>query len=660
MKKIFYLCALLLLHASGAFAQSTTVSGTITDSGGQTWGYGSVQFAFRPAASNPTAQYFWNGSPFSSSTTLPANPQLLSSSGSFSGLSIPSNTAISPAGSQWAVTVCAAASIPNCFTQLLTISGGTQNISSQVVPPPAIVNLTVPLLGAKAYTDAEVVGAASGTLFFNITQNALKVCPVAGYPPCQWEVVNPFPIIIVPGTLPSNAMALACAQGGGTVLVANGTYAGPPGTSWCNNLILQAINPNQPDICLEALGSHANCPSAGTTTPNVVFTYTNSLTIADVSGIGIHGITLDFGSSAGGNLTMAGVSLGNYDMTVNNCVVTAPCAIFGGTTNNNGYGNKFGYLGLFGGSEAIRVQLGGGHEWTVNDYDVVHIGAATQPAGTFTAMDFNAGCDTQHFNTVGFWAGAGVTAANGVIFNSASTTADEDANSIVIEYFFTTAVNFASGTGVTFNPSSGNYIKTGVMNWGTPVTGAGLPACPASGSVACVATGGPANSPNGTLITLDATAARTSQQFSGVKLVPVIPTVVLKIGSGNGTPYTTTTTSPFQVVDGTNLVYVVTIPVGMKVIVSASGACGQNTAIDTNGAKIALLDSSTVLAQTELTATAAGASTAFSLQTVVNGDGASHTLQLGFATGNAAHSVFINNAGTGFNPYMTFDLTASN
>lgn len=463
----------------------------------------------------------------------------------------------------------------------------------------------------------------------------------------------PNTIIVVPGQSVQAAINIGCTQGGAIIFIASGTYVGP--TTFCNNIILQAFVPNQPDICLEALGGHTNCPSAGTTTPNVKFTYTTALTIADVSSIGIHGITLDF-TGATGNLTMAGVAISNFDITVNNCVTTAPCITFTGTAANNGYGNHFGYLGIAGGSEGFVMLGASGHAWTVNTYDVVHIGELSAPGGTYTAADFNSLCDTQHFGTVGFWSNQ--TAANGVIFNSFSTTNDSDANSIVIELFFTTATNFTTGTGITFNPSTGNYIKTGVMNWGS-FPNPTVPACPANGAVACVAQSGPSNSPNGTWISLDATATRSSVMYSGVKYPAVIPTITTKQGSGAGT-YSSTSTVTFAVVDATNQALTVTIPTGMKLVVTATGACGQLTGVDTSGAKIAILDGSTVLQQVELTPPSASGSIGYSLQATISGDGASHTVQLGFATGNASHSVFINNAGTGFNPSMTFDLTASN
>jgi len=196
MRRLFLLALLVLLCAIPAHGQSTTVSGQIVDSGGQTWFAGTIQFTFRVSPSNPSAQYMWNGAPFSSSSTFPQNPLSLDGTGSFSGLSIPSNTAIAPAGSTWIVTVCPAATVPNCYTKGLTITGATQNISSQVVPPPVVVNFSVPIVGARAYTDAEVVGASPGAIYLNVTDNTLHVCVQTGFPPCTWEsqTSNPSPV----------------------------------------------------------------------------------------------------------------------------------------------------------------------------------------------------------------------------------------------------------------------------------------------------------------------------------------------------------------------------------------------------------------------------------------------------------------------------------
>jgi hypothetical protein len=189
MRRLLLLVLALLASAIPARGQSTTVSGTITDQGGQAWFAGTVQFTFRPSNSNPTAQYFWNGAPFDKNTTIPVPALQLDGSGSFSGVSVPSNNFITPSGSTWTVQVTPASTTPS-FSQNLTITGATQNISAQIIPPAISLNLSVPLLGARAYTDSEVSGALPGTLYFNNTDNRIHVCLLTGFPPCTWFVLN--------------------------------------------------------------------------------------------------------------------------------------------------------------------------------------------------------------------------------------------------------------------------------------------------------------------------------------------------------------------------------------------------------------------------------------------------------------------------------------
>ncbi len=263
-----------------------------------------------------------------------------------------------------------------------------------------------------------------------------------------------------PYTTVQSAMDAAKANGGGIVLIPDGTYAGP--TTFYSGVSLKAEHPSRPDLCVEALGA-SGCPSPHATTSSVILTYASGLTITDINNMGIVGITLDFSNSVAGNLTMAGVAQSNFDMTVNNCAVATPCVIFQGSTANNMNKNTFPYLGVAGGSEGIRFQpSSSGHSSTVNQYGFVIIAELGAPSETYTALDFNALCDTNDFTDVGFYSGQ--AAANGVVFNSASTTTDEDANGITINNFWSTAINFTSGTGITFNPSSGNYIRTGVLN----------------------------------------------------------------------------------------------------------------------------------------------------------------------------------------------------
>jgi hypothetical protein len=176
MKRYLWLASVLLLFAAiPSFGQSTTVSGTITDSGGQSWNRGTYNFAFRPSPSNPSGQYFWNGVPFNPNTNVQGD---LDGTASFS-VNVPSNTAITPSGSTWDVQVCSIAQGNSpCFTvRSVTITGATQNISSAVIPPPIRIDLAHPAYPfVVAYTSSEIVTAPIGGLFYNFTTTHYNMC----------------------------------------------------------------------------------------------------------------------------------------------------------------------------------------------------------------------------------------------------------------------------------------------------------------------------------------------------------------------------------------------------------------------------------------------------------------------------------------------------
>lgn len=166
---------LILLFPSLCWAQSTTVSGTITDAGGQAWANGTYTFSFRVAPTNPTATYYWNGSPFPmSSQTIQGT---LDTSGHFS-VSVPSNTSITPSQSTWDFMVCPIAlGNTDCYTQKqLSITGGTQDIS--FVHPPAIsIDLAHPAYPfVVAYSSSEITTAPLGGIFYNWTTQHYYIC----------------------------------------------------------------------------------------------------------------------------------------------------------------------------------------------------------------------------------------------------------------------------------------------------------------------------------------------------------------------------------------------------------------------------------------------------------------------------------------------------
>ena len=182
---------LLVLFLSPLAYSQTTVSGTITDSGGVLWKNGTYLFTFIPSPTNPNAQYFQNGVPFNKFQTVPVlGPGALDNTGSFTSVAVPDNMTITPSGSSWNLQICPAATATNgCFIRNLVITGASMNVTSSVIPPPVVVNLSNPLPGAAAYNDAEIAGARQGSVYFNLTDNSLHTC--GGFPVCIWLVMPP-------------------------------------------------------------------------------------------------------------------------------------------------------------------------------------------------------------------------------------------------------------------------------------------------------------------------------------------------------------------------------------------------------------------------------------------------------------------------------------
>lgn len=138
--------------------------------------------------------------------------------------------------------------------------------------------------------------------------------------------------------------------------------------------------------------------------------------------------------------------------------------------------------------------------------------------------------------------------------------------------------------------------------------------------------------------------------------VALVPTIALKKGTGAGN-YSSSSTTYVQV-DGTNLTNTVTIPTGWKLIITAEFRMGTNTAAVFCTA--ALADGGTVVVETGQQTPAAGTLISSSLQWVINGDGASHTVDLRFKTSNGADAVAIGNTNSTDIPVMVFTLLPTN
>ena len=130
MKK--WLALLPLFVASVLVAQNTTVTGTITDSDAQHWGFANYSFKLY----NP------NGGPivYTATGLPPANnvSGRTAVDGSFS-ISIATNGALSPQGTCWIMQIQPAASSGPQILPCLTTTGGTQSITTFVnanITPP--------------------------------------------------------------------------------------------------------------------------------------------------------------------------------------------------------------------------------------------------------------------------------------------------------------------------------------------------------------------------------------------------------------------------------------------------------------------------------------------------------------------------------------------
>jgi hypothetical protein len=172
--------ALLLLFSTYLYSQSTTVSATVTDPGGQAWYGGTYDFQLIPSSGVTSG-----GAP------LPQNSYhfrgLLDNTGSFS-ISIPDNTTLAPAGSYWHVTICSQTSSPvettggsrkdTCFSIDTGVSGSTTSLTtplSSKAPIPLVNALLTPFAYSQAEMQTTINGLSPGGVYWDLTAACLKV-----------------------------------------------------------------------------------------------------------------------------------------------------------------------------------------------------------------------------------------------------------------------------------------------------------------------------------------------------------------------------------------------------------------------------------------------------------------------------------------------------
>jgi hypothetical protein len=169
MRRLILGLIFVLAGAVGAQAQSTTVSGQVTDAGGQAWNNGTFTATFVPNPQFPVGPYTWTGGTLN--TVISGS---LSGTGSYS-VSIPSNTAISPQGSQWQFQFVPNATSSPFTGAKTTITGATQTLNA--TPPDISINLTNPPGPfTTAYADDEITPPIpQGAEYFNTTSLLTRV-----------------------------------------------------------------------------------------------------------------------------------------------------------------------------------------------------------------------------------------------------------------------------------------------------------------------------------------------------------------------------------------------------------------------------------------------------------------------------------------------------
>ena len=125
MKKIGFIIVGLLLSAMSAFAQYTTVSGTIKDPSGVPYANGLLHADFKNGTG--CGQPLLGGTQqFQMSATAG-----LDSTGAFSGLRLVDNNQVGCATSKWTFSACNSPGLI-CFSADITITGGSQSITTEM------------------------------------------------------------------------------------------------------------------------------------------------------------------------------------------------------------------------------------------------------------------------------------------------------------------------------------------------------------------------------------------------------------------------------------------------------------------------------------------------------------------------------------------------
>ena len=221
MKKYLVFLGVLLFVSSISFAQTTTVSATVTDSDSTLWTNGTVTVQFVPNPANPSlsAYKLCNGSGALNPAVLSQGPLTLDGTGAFT-VTTYDNNQVCPSGSQWQFTVCPL-STSKCGIVTTITTGVSQNITS-------LVDATIPAprfpatIGNYGYADIEaVLQLTPGSVYYNVNSSCYRVYSGSFWGCSPSEI--PTPVSVANGGTGATTAAGALANLGGVSQIIAGT-----------------------------------------------------------------------------------------------------------------------------------------------------------------------------------------------------------------------------------------------------------------------------------------------------------------------------------------------------------------------------------------------------------------------------------------------------
>jgi hypothetical protein len=186
MKRIWGILFILGLGLNIAYAQTTAVTATVTDSSSQAWNNGSWKLEFIPSPNNPNINvYNINGTPLD--PTVLNQKGLMNSSAALS-FSAYQNGVVSPGGSTWRISVCPNATAPCGVYNFSTGTLSTLNLSSALIPIIPVPKFPASA-GSYGYSDSEATTAlVPGGTYWNVTSMCQRY-----YDGSAWACYNGVP-----------------------------------------------------------------------------------------------------------------------------------------------------------------------------------------------------------------------------------------------------------------------------------------------------------------------------------------------------------------------------------------------------------------------------------------------------------------------------------